>query len=495
MWGQSWGTMIWGSSIQVPTMGPLGWSLLIAALVAASWAVHRRPLSKAKTTLALSVLAVAPIVAVAQVAQADDLAGGAVTGADGLRALGVWGLALFGAALVAAAAWSRRRGASLFAAAFVGLSLSISFTALASEVGPLTTFSNGTVADADEVNDNFNTVKTAVDDNDARTTTLETQVNGLGIDKQDRVSGTCAAGRSIRVVNADGTVVCEVDDDTNAGTLCGNGAFLNGDGSCDPGFLDADGVDADTNTNAATLCANGAFLNGDGSCDTGFLDADGVDADTDTNAATLCANGAFLNGDGSCDTADGTGTCSAGNVCAGGHTHPAGDITSGTIDIGSGDYTHNSRTGYLHVNGVELKESVNSYVYTTSINGYVRPSGGSTAFFGNARVDLPQGATITGVTIYTYDNAADGMSQNWICSVYRRPLTSTAASLVIERNLNINWAPSTSIRTTSTTGGTHVVDKVTNTYWMRAGVTNTDSTFDFRYYGCRITYTYSDTNN
>jgi hypothetical protein len=121
--------------------------------------------------------------------------------------------------------------------------------------------------------------------------------------------------------------------DTNAATICANGSFLNGDGTCDSGFLDADGVDAynsafDTeaeidaavadngfstgahtiDTNAATICASGYFLNGDGSCDP---------VTVNTNAATICADGFFLNGDGSCDPV--VVDTNAATICASGY--------------------------------------------------------------------------------------------------------------------------------------------------------------------------------
>ena len=45
--------------------------------------------------------------------------------------------------------------------------------ASASQVGTLTQFTNGTTADATEVNANFDAIRTAVNDNDTRITTLE----------------------------------------------------------------------------------------------------------------------------------------------------------------------------------------------------------------------------------------------------------------------------------------------------------------------------------
>ena len=78
---------------------------------------------------------------------------------------------------------------------------SITLHASAGQADIPNTFVSGSKAVASEVNANFDAVKDAVNDNDARITSIE-QV------KQNRVTGTCSVGQTISAINEDGTVSC-----------------------------------------------------------------------------------------------------------------------------------------------------------------------------------------------------------------------------------------------------------------------------------------------
>jgi hypothetical protein len=82
--------------------------------------------------------------------------------------------------------------------------LAAGVSASAGEVTGLTTFTPGTPAKASEVNGNFGIVAGAVNDNHSRLTAAESEIDT----KQDRVTGTCAAGTAISAVAANGNVTC-----------------------------------------------------------------------------------------------------------------------------------------------------------------------------------------------------------------------------------------------------------------------------------------------
>jgi competence protein ComGC len=76
-------------------------------------------------------------------------------------------------------------------------------------------FKPGDLITAEGMNQNFSSLKAGTD-------ALEASVTA----KQNRVSGTCAVGSSIRVVNADGTVECQLDNGGSGGSSYSAGTGL-----------------------------------------------------------------------------------------------------------------------------------------------------------------------------------------------------------------------------------------------------------------------------
>lgn len=303
--------------------------------------------------------------------------------------------------------------------------------------------------------------------------TLSVAANSVGAAEVDnsqvqlRVGGSCTGFSAIESIAADGTVNCE-------NNLLPKGRNIN------------------CSRNQKVTGLNGS--NGDVICGE---DID-TDTDTNTNAATICPNGYFLNGDGTCDLADGTGNCGAGRVCTGGHGHSNYvPQTSGDAVIGAGDYTHSTRNGYIHVPGSTLTPVDPAFAQKFETSPFfISPYDGGTTYAGNAAINPPDGAIINSITGYYYDNQ-DGVLNpvpRFQCILYYRALTGTSLYLVVKQDTQVNWTASTSIRTVTSGTVSHTVDKGVRAYLVYGSIGITDGTTDFRHYGCRVNYTYTNTN-
>jgi Phage Tail Collar Domain len=64
MWGELWGSMIWGV-VAVPMTGPIGLAFLIGLLMGASVVLHRRRLTRTAAACAVLAITVGPLMALA----------------------------------------------------------------------------------------------------------------------------------------------------------------------------------------------------------------------------------------------------------------------------------------------------------------------------------------------------------------------------------------------------------------------------------------------
>ncbi len=283
---------------------------------------------------------------------------------------------------------------------------------------------------------------------------------------QLRVDGSCGGFSAIASIAADGTVSCE-------NSLLPKGGNLN--------CSDKQKMTGLVGSTGDVICDN---------------DID-TDTDTNTNAETICPNGYFLNGDGTCDSADSLGDCSAGRVCTGGHQHSNYVVNSGgNAIIATGDYTHSTRNGYINFPGSTFLPSTASVSaefirYPFSIS----PSGSSTSYAGYSSIDLPDGAIVKSITGYYYDNDSGGTTPTYTCELRARESTSSTWAYVARQTTTINWVASSSVRAVTSPTVGHVVDKGLRGYTVYMRIHDTNSTVNFGHYGCRVNYTYSNTNN
>jgi hypothetical protein len=206
---------------------------------------------------------------------------------------------------------------------------------------------------------------------------------------QARVGSTCAAGNSIRAIAADGTVTCEPDDDTNTTYTAGTGLTLSGTtfsanttvlqnrvtGTCAAGssireITAAGGVTCQADTNTTYTASTGLTLSGtafsadtsvvqarvSGTCAAGSsirtIDANGaVSCQTDSNTTYAAGNGLTLTG--TTFAASYAGTGSAYTLARSDHNH----------DTYYSPTSHNHNSSYILRTG-DTVSTTSTYSFT-----------------------------------------------------------------------------------------------------------------------------------
>ena len=222
---------------------------------------------------------------------------------------------------------------------------------------------------------------------------------------------SCAANEIPKFIG--GVWVCAADEnntDTNAATICPNGTFLNGDGSCDPVVID---------TNTTYSAGSGLALNGT----TFSIPTNGINA-SHLAANSVGASEIAISAVGASEIA--TGAVASNEVLDNSLT--AADL--GPNSVGTSEVANNSLTSddlasdSVSINeladlarGVGVNGSIiipasafqawnNTESFSFVANGYLRMSSLNDSMCVVAPVVLPHGVTVTHFEISATDNSA-----------------------------------------------------------------------------------------
>jgi len=207
-----------------------------------------------------------------------------------------------------------------------------------------------------------------------------------GSSNQQRVTGTCAVGSAIRVINADGTVVCEADDNSGGTvTKVGTGSGLTGGPITTSGTISVDAAQVQTRVTGS--CSGGTSIrvineNGTVGCSAGGVTAVTASAPLQSTGGTtpnISLPGGIIDS-GAVNTAIGFSALSSNTT--GGSNTASGD--SALLSNTTGDFNTATGVNALARNTTGAFNTASGYLALSgNTSGYKNPASGVNALASN----------------------------------------------------------------------------------------------------------------
>lgn len=311
---------------------------------------------------------------------------------------------------------------------------------------------------------------------------------------------TCAANQVLKSNGA--TWSCQADADTNTtyGVTANAGLALSGTNfgltTCTAGQVLKAGAggtwacaaDADTNTTYSALAGGGITINGSNQI--------AVDGTVVARKDAAAGNQAFDTNTLFLDYTNNVVGVGQTPAAAGARLQVSGALQATTDVTANGNayadtFNYNAaRTGYYFIPGSAFSPNVEDELWYLGVGyGYIGSGTSAYSIALHAPVNLPQGSTVETFTCYRYDSNAGG-DLTGSFSLYESAYASTSNTAIATVSIATTGS-STNVTAVSDTTPSHVVTNNTNGYFIY-GVFTTGTNFGgtFRFYGCRITYTY-----
>jgi hypothetical protein len=204
--------------------------------------------------------------------------------------------------------------------------------------------------------------------------------------QQQRVTGTCAVGSAIRVINADGTVVCEADDNSGGTvTKVGTGSGLTGGPITTSGTISVDAAQVQTRvTGSCTVGSSIRVINENGTvgCSAGGVTAVTASAPLQSTGGTtpnISLPGVIIDS-GAVNTAIGFSALSSNTT--GGSNTASGD--SALLSNTTGDFNTASGVSALASNTTGGFNTASGYLALSgNTSGYENTASGVNALASN----------------------------------------------------------------------------------------------------------------